>query len=92
LREEFARSCYDADVVLLSDIYAASEDPIEGVTSLALVEEIEKFGHRRARYIGAVDQGKQALLDVVQPGDLVLTLGAGNVWRAGEEFLAALQR
>jgi len=92
LREEFARSFYDADVVLLSDIYAASEDPIEGVTSQALAEEIEKFGHRRARYIGGVEQGKQALLDIVQPGDLVLTLGAGNVWRAGEEFLAAMQK
>ncbi|MGH9836021.1 MAG: UDP-N-acetylmuramate--L-alanine ligase [Blastocatellia bacterium] len=92
LREEFARSFYDADVVLLSDIYAASEDPIEGVTSQALAEEIEKFGHRRARYIGGVEQGKQALLDVVQSGDLVLTLGAGNVWRAGEEFLGAIQK
>jgi len=92
LREEFARSFYDADVVLLSDIYAASEDPIEGVTSQALAEEIEKFGHRRARYIGGVEQGKQALLEVVQPGDLVLTLGAGNVWRAGEEFLEAIRK
>ncbi len=92
LREEFARSFYDADVVLLSDIYAASEDPIEGVSAQALAEEIEKFGHRRARYIGGVEQGKQALLDVVQPGDLVLTLGAGNVWRAGEEFLAAMRK
>jgi UDP-N-acetylmuramate--alanine ligase len=92
LREEFARSFYDADVVLLSDIYAASEDPIEGVSAQALAEEIEKFGHRRARYVGGVEQGKQALLDVVQPGDLVLTLGAGNVWRAGEEFLEAIRK
>ncbi len=90
LHEDFARSFYDADVVLLTDIYAASEDPIEGVTSERLAEEIEKFGHRNARYIGAIDQGKQALLDVVQPGDLVLTLGAGSVWRAGEEFLEAM--
>lgn len=89
LLDEFARSFYDAEVVLLTDIYAASEDPIPGVTAQALVEQIEKFGHRNARYIGGVEQGKQALLDVAQPGDLVLTLGAGNVWRAGEEFLAA---
>jgi len=74
---------------LLTDIYAASEDPIPGVTSAALAEEIEKFGHRNVRYIGAVENGKQALLDNVQPGDLVLTLGAGSVWRAGEEFLEA---
>ncbi|MEO6724972.1 MAG: UDP-N-acetylmuramate--L-alanine ligase [Blastocatellia bacterium] len=89
LHEEFARSFYDADTVLLTDIYAASEDPIPGVTSAALAEEIEKFGHRNVRYIGAVENGKQALLDTVQPGDLVLTLGAGSVWRAGEEFLEA---
>ncbi|MCG3162776.1 MAG: UDP-N-acetylmuramate--L-alanine ligase [Acidobacteria bacterium] len=91
LHEDFARSFYDADVVLLCDIYAASEDPIPGVNSQTLAEEIEKFGHRNARYIGGVEQGKQALLDSVEPGDLVLTLGAGNVWRAGEEFLEAMK-
>jgi UDP-N-acetylmuramate--alanine ligase len=91
LREDFARSFYDADIVLLCDIYAASEDPIPGVNSQALAEEIEKFGHRNARYIGGVEQGKQVLLDVVEPGDLALTLGAGNVWRAGEEFLEAMK-
>ncbi|MFN7946652.1 MAG: UDP-N-acetylmuramate--L-alanine ligase [Blastocatellia bacterium] len=88
LREEFARSFYDADVVLLTDIYAASEDPIEGVTAQALVEEIERFGHRNVRYIGGMDEGAKALAEVAQAGDLVLTLGAGNVWRAGEEFIA----
>ena len=90
LHEEFARAFYDADVVLLTDIYAASEDPIPGVTSAALAEEIEKFGHRNVRYIGAVEQSRQALLDAAHPGDLVLTLGAGSVWRAGEEFLEAM--
>lgn len=88
LHDDFARSFYDADVVLLTDIYAASEEPIAGVTAQALAEEIERFGHRNVRYVGSVEQGVQTLLDVRQPGDLVLTLGAGNVWRAGEEFLA----
>lgn len=91
LRDEFARSFYDAEVVLLADIYAASEDPIPGVTAQALAEDIEKFGHRNVRYVGSVESGAQVLLDVAQPGDLVLTLGAGNVWRAGEEFLTAKQ-
>lgn len=87
LREEFARAFYDADVVLLTDIYAASEDPIAGVTAQALADEIKRFGHRNVRYVGSVEQGAAALEEVAQPGDLVLTLGAGNVWRAGEEFL-----
>ena len=88
LREEFARSFYDADVVLLTDIYAASEEPIEGVTAQALAEDIERFGHRNVRYIGAVEEGAQAIAAVVQPGDLVLTLGAGSIWKVGDEFLA----
>ncbi len=88
LREDFARSFYDADVVLLTDIYAASEEPIEGITAQALAEDIERFGHRNVRYIGSVEQGAQAIANVVQPNDLVLTLGAGSVWKAGEEFLA----
>jgi UDP-N-acetylmuramate--alanine ligase len=89
LREDFARSFYDADVVLLTDIYAASEESIEGVTAQALAEDIERFGHRNVRYIGSVEQGAAAIADVVQPNDLVLTLGAGSVWKAGEEFLAS---
>ncbi len=88
LRDDFARSFYDADVVLLTDIYAASEEPIEGITAQALAEDIERFGHRNVRYIGSVEQGAKAIDEIVQAGDLVLTLGAGSVWKAGEEFLA----
>jgi UDP-N-acetylmuramate--alanine ligase len=91
LHEEFARSFYDADVVLLCDIYAANEDPIPGITSQVLAEEMEKFGHRNVRYLGGLEHGKEALLEAVLPGDLVMTLGAGNVWRAGEDFLEAMR-
>ena len=88
LREDFARSFYDADVVLLTDIYAASEEPIAGITAQALAEDIERFGHRNVRYVGSVEQGAQAFAAATQPGDLALTLGAGSVWKVGEEFLA----
>ncbi len=91
LLDDFARSFYDADIVLLADIYPASEDPIPGVTSETLAEAIEKFGHRDVRYAGSVDQGREALLATSRPGDLILTLGAGNIWRAGDEFLAAMK-
>jgi len=91
LHEEFARAFYDADVVLLCDIYAASEDPIPGISSQMLAEEMERFGHRNVRYLGGLENGKEALLEAALPGDLVLTLGAGNVWRAGEDFLEAMR-
>ena len=90
LMDEFARSFYGADVLLLCDIYAASEDPIEGITSRALVEMIERHGHRHVEYIGAVQNGAARIKEIAQAGDLVLTLGAGNVNQAGDELLNLL--
>ena len=69
----------------------ASEKPIEGVTAEALVERVRQFGHRNVEYVGTIDRGVEALLEVAEPGDLVLTLGAGNVWQAGEKLLELLQ-
>jgi UDP-N-acetylmuramate--alanine ligase len=90
LYDEFARAFYEADVLRLADIYPASEEPIEGITSQNLAASIEQFGHRDVKHIGAVSAGAAALKEVVKPGDLVLTLGAGNVWQAGEELLKSL--
>src|SRR5437868_4276969 len=86
LMEEFARSFNNADVLLVTDIYAASEDPIPGVTAEALVEAVRRFGHKDARYAGTVEEATQALLDEVRPNDMVITLGAGNVYRVGERL------
>jgi UDP-N-acetylmuramate--alanine ligase len=90
LADEFARSFYGADLLLISDIYAASEDPIEGITSRALAEQVERFGHRHVEYIGALPGAAARLKEVAKPGDLVLTLGAGNVNQAGDELLKIL--
>ncbi|PWU01191.1 MAG: UDP-N-acetylmuramate--L-alanine ligase [Terriglobia bacterium] len=91
LMDEFARSFHAADTLFVADIYAASEKPIAGVDSEALVERVRQFGHRRAEYVGTLDKGVEALLQVAQEGDLVLTLGAGNVWQAGEKVLDGLR-
>jgi UDP-N-acetylmuramate--alanine ligase len=91
LKDEFARSFYGADLLLITDIYAASEDPIEGVSSAALAEDVERFGHRHVEYIGALAGAATKLKEVARPGDLVLTLGAGNVYQAGDELLRILE-
>jgi UDP-N-acetylmuramate--alanine ligase len=91
LMDEFARSFHQADAVFLLDIYAASEKPIEGVSADALAERIRQFGHRWVEYSGTVDKAVDAVRRVVQPGDLVLTLGAGNVWQAGDRLLERLK-
>lgn len=91
LMDEFARSFLQADSVFVMDIYAASEQPIEGVTAEALADRIRQFGHRGVEYVGSADGGVDALLGAAADGDLVLTLGAGNVWQAGEKVLERLR-
>jgi UDP-N-acetylmuramate--alanine ligase len=92
LMEEFARSFHQADSVLVLDIYAASEKPIEGVTAAVLAERIRAFGHRSAEYAGGLNRAVDALLSRAESGDLILTLGAGNVYQAGDAILERLRR
>jgi UDP-N-acetylmuramate--alanine ligase len=91
LMDEFAASFHQADTVHLLDIYAASEPPIEGVTSEALADRLREFGHRGTRYVGTLPDGVASILELASPGDLVLTLGAGNVWQAGDRILERLR-
>jgi UDP-N-acetylmuramate--alanine ligase len=91
LMEEFARSFNNADTLFVSDIYAASEDPIPDVTAESLTAAIKRFGHKDANYIGPLDNAASVLKEHVQPGDLVITLGAGTVNRVSEQLLALLQ-
>ncbi|HYO90058.1 MAG TPA: UDP-N-acetylmuramate--L-alanine ligase [Pyrinomonadaceae bacterium] len=89
--EVFARPFINADELFVADIYAASEDPIDGVTSEALTEAVKQFGHKNAHYVGPLDSSAQILRGSVREGDLVITLGAGPVYRAGEQLLALLR-
>ena len=91
LMDEFASAFHQADSLFVLDIYAASEKPIEGASAEALVERIRQFGHRRVEHVGTIDCGVEALLKVAEEGDLVLTLGAGNVWQAGDKLLERLR-
>ncbi|HEX3878717.1 MAG TPA: UDP-N-acetylmuramate--L-alanine ligase [Bryobacteraceae bacterium] len=91
LMDEFARAFNQADSLFVMDIYAASEKPIEGVTAEALVDRIRQFGHRGVEYVGTLARGVEALDRVAGDGDLALTLGAGNVYQAGEMLLQKLR-
>jgi UDP-N-acetylmuramate--alanine ligase len=91
LMDEFAKSFHQADTVFVLDIYAASEQPIEGVSGRALAERIRDFGHRSVEYTGTIDQTVDMVVPRVGEKDVVLTLGAGNVWQAGEKILEKLR-
>ncbi len=87
LVEEFSRAFYHADVLVVLPIYAASEDPIAGVSAEKLVERIKNYGHRDVTFAGSFAAALQALERKLRPGDLLITLGAGDVWRIGEDLL-----
>ena len=89
---EFARSFNNADTLLVSDIYAASEEPIEGVTAEALTEAIARYGHKDAHYIGGIENAAQLIRERVQPGDMVITLGAGTVNQSGRSSFGIAAR
>ncbi len=89
--DEFARSFNNADVVFVTEIYAASEDSIEGVTAEALIDAVKRYGHKDVRYAGGVERAAGLLLEESRPGDMVITLGAGNVYRAGEDLVEMLK-
>ena len=92
LFEEFVTAFYDADLLVVTDIYAASEKPIEGVTAEALANGIRMHGQKEVTFIADREAIPDHLATIVQPGDIVLTLGAGNIWQAGEALLKRLEK
>jgi len=74
----------------MTDIYGASESPIVGVTSVGLLEATKNHGQRHTLYIEQVESMAVELLPHLREGDLVLTLGAGNIVNVGEDLLEAL--
>ena len=91
LLEEFGTAFHQADDLFLLDIYGASEPSIEGVNSQVLVEKIRSYGHRAAHYAPTMEEGIAAIAAAAQPGDLVITLGAGSVSQAADKILDKLR-
>jgi UDP-N-acetylmuramate--alanine ligase len=91
LRQEFLTAFNQADVLVVMDIYAAGEAPIPGVTADGLADGIRAHGHRNVTYLGG-DRARivEHLAEIVRTGDLVLTLGAGDVGQLGAELLKRL--
>ncbi len=90
LFKDFLTAFYDADVLILTDIYPAGEDRIEGVESKALFEGLREYGHKDVRYLPDKGEIVEHLLRVLSPGDLVITLGAGDIWQVSEELVKRL--
>jgi UDP-N-acetylmuramate--alanine ligase len=79
LFEDFCRAFHQADVLVVTDIYPAGEEPLPGVSGEALARGIEEHGHRHVRFVADLEDVPEAIASELQQGDLLLTLGAGSV-------------
>jgi UDP-N-acetylmuramate--alanine ligase len=90
LFEDFTRAFYQSDLLVVLPIYAAGEKKIEGVESIALFEEIRRHGHKDVVYMDGLEAAVSHLKKILKANDILLTLGAGDVWKVGEMLLEAL--
>ncbi|MEW6569991.1 MAG: UDP-N-acetylmuramate--L-alanine ligase [Nitrospirota bacterium] len=90
LMDEFSTSFSDADSLMVMNIYPAGERPIEGVNSEVLTENIRRTGHRRVVRTKNGEEAIEQIISEIRRGDFFLTLGAGDVWKIGEEVLKRL--
>ena len=86
LFHDFLTAFYDADVLILTDIYPAGEDRIEGVGAKALSEGVREYSHKDVTYLANKKEIVAHLLRIVTTGDLVITLGAGDIWQGADEL------
>ncbi|HLR32019.1 MAG TPA: cyanophycin synthetase, partial [Fodinibius sp.] len=90
LYEEFGLSFFDAEVCVITDVYPSREEPIEGVSGKLIADAAKKYGHRQVHYIENKKELPARLKKMVQPGDVIITMGAGDIYKYSELFAEEL--
>ena len=88
--DEFGRAFFNADVLVLTDVYPAREEPIQGVSGELIADAAKQFGHKHVYYVPDKRKVPEFLISIKQPGDIIITMGAGDIWKFGEEFIRIL--
>ncbi|TVQ09702.1 MAG: UDP-N-acetylmuramate--L-alanine ligase [Balneolaceae bacterium] len=91
LKEEFGLSFFEADVMVITDVYPSREQPIEGVTGKLIADLARDYGHRSVHYIQDKKNLPASLKQIVKPGDIVITMGAGDIYKYGDQFVETLK-
>ena len=89
--EDFGRAFFNADLLIITDVYPAREEPIQGVTGELIANAAKSFGHKNVHYVADKKSVPGFLKKVKQPGDIIITMGAGDIWRYGEEFIKQIK-
>jgi UDP-N-acetylmuramate--alanine ligase len=89
--EDFGKAFLLSDVLVVTDIYPAREEPIQGVTGELITNAAKQYGHKDVHYVAEKNMIVDTLIKIVKKNDIVITMGAGDIWKFGEEFLKRLQ-
>ncbi|MBI5216151.1 MAG: UDP-N-acetylmuramate--L-alanine ligase [Ignavibacteriae bacterium] len=90
--EEFGKAFLLSDVLIVTDVYPAREEPIQGITGELITNAAMQYGHKGVHYVADKKQVPQYLMGIVKSGDLVITMGAGDIYKYGNEFLNLLKK
>ena len=90
--EEFAKSFLLADILIVTDIYPAREEPIQGITGELIVNAAKQYGHKNVYYIPDKNNVVEYLITLSKEDDIVIMMGAGDIWKQSDEFLKQLQK
>lgn len=86
--KEFARSFDEADVLIVTDIYPAREKPIEGVDGKLIADAAIQYGHKNVIYVEDNNLIEETVKSIVKEGDMLITMGAGNIWQIGDKLVS----
>ena len=89
--KEFGRSFFDSDLLIVTDVYPAREEPISGITGELVASSAKEFGHKEVFYIPDKEKVIPFLLENLKENDLVMTMGAGDIYKIGEKLLSSLK-
>lgn len=91
LHTEFGLSFFDAEVSVITDVYPSREEPIEGVSGKLIADSAKEHGHQQVHYVEDKADLPARLKEIVEPGDVVITMGAGDIYKYGEQFVETLR-
>jgi len=90
--QEFGRSFLNSDIFICTDIYPAREEPIEGINGKLIADTAKKFGHKNVIYIEDKNEIPSFLLSIKEENDIIITMGAGDIWKFGERFVEMIKK
>lgn len=91
LYKDFGSSFFDAEVCVITDVYPSREKPIEGVSGKLIADSAREYGHRQVHYVADKQELPAKLKEIVKTGDVVITMGAGDIYKYGEAFVDKLK-